>query len=100
MKDRKSRSATPTEVPSPNFEDAHRIRQKMIAGGSATADYVTVPYLSALQSKKARHPRLDDLQKLIIAIASDNPKITKSQLFYELRKRAGQGVIVSMTADD
>lgn len=99
MKDRKSRSVTPTEA-QPDFTHAHRILQKMLDGGSATADYMTVPYLSAIQSKKARHSRPDELSKLIIDIASDNPKITASQLFYKLKKNVGQGVIVSMTADD
>lgn len=98
MKKRKSQPM-PDAGPPPGLEEAHRILQKMLVGGSTTADYVTTPYLSALQSKKASQVRLDDLQKLIIEIAEIG-NITMRQLESELRRRVGEGVIVAMTSDD
>lgn len=100
MKDRKSQSAIPAEAPPHNYEHVNRIVQKMREGGSTSADIVMTASLSINQSRKARHSRRDDLQELIIVMARDNLEITANRLFYELKNRVDQGVIVSMTAND
>lgn len=80
------------------------ITAKVKAGDSTTATYAMSklkPLIESVrQTEIARKPRLNELNALIAAIVKDDPEITEKGLWRELEKRAGQGVIVEMTADD
>lgn len=88
------------DAATPDFDDARRIVQKMLAQNSATADFATSLHNSGIQSLRARRPRRDELSQLIMDVAAEKIEISAKQLPRELEKFVGLGVIVELTADD
>lgn len=93
-------SPNPIDTPHPKFEHVDRILAKVRAGDSETADYALAGFDSFFHSVVASHARPDDLGSLIVDIVRDDPEISWKDLLKELEKRAGQGLIESITEDD
>jgi hypothetical protein len=93
-------SPDPVDTPYRNLEHVDRILAKAHAGDSYTADYAIAGFDSFFHSVVASHARPDDLGSLIVEIVRDDPEISWKDLLKELERRAGQGVIESITEDD